>query len=221
MMNLVFLGPPGAGKGTQAKTFAAKRGLAHVSTGDMFRAAVSAGTPLGTEAKRYMDKGELVPDAVVCGLVRERIARPDCRGGFILDGFPRTVPQAVSLDEDLAALGMKPVACVDFRIDRAELARRLTARETCRKCGAAYNTITNPSRKPGVCDVCGGETYVRDDDRPETVERRLTEYDMKTAPLIEFYAGKSALLLLDASGTPKAVAARLEAMFHRPDQPAP
>jgi adenylate kinase len=220
-MNLVFLGPPGAGKGTQAKTFAAKRGLAHVSTGDMFRAAAAAGTPLGNEARRYMERGELVPDDVVCGLVRDRISQPDCARGFILDGFPRTVNQALSLERDLQSLRMKPVACVDFRIDRRELMRRLTARQTCRKCGAAYNTITNPSRKAGVCDACGGETYLRDDDRPETVERRLTEYDMKTAPLIEFYAGRSALLLLDASGTPGAVSGRLDGIFSRPEHRAP
>ena len=215
-MNLVFLGPPGAGKGTQAKTFAAKHKVAHISTGDMFRAAAAQGTKLGVEAKKYMDKGELVPDDVVCGLVRDRITAADCKNGFILDGFPRTVPQALALEKDLKGLGMKPVVCVDFRIERSELMRRMTARVSCRKCGAVYNTITKPEKKPGVCDVCGGETYVRDDDRPETVERRLTEYDRKTAPLIEFYAGRSSLLGLDGAGTPAAVGSRLEAMFSRP-----
>jgi adenylate kinase len=214
-MNLVFLGPPGAGKGTQAKTFAAQRGLAHISTGDMFRAAVAAGTKLGAEAKRYMDRGELVPDAVVCGLVRERIGHADCRGGFILDGFPRTVPQATVLDQDLVSLKMEPVLCVDFRVDRGDLMRRLTSRVSCRKCGAVYNTLTNPPRKAGVCDACGGEIYVRDDDRPETVERRLAEYDRKTAPLLDFYAGRSNLRVLEASGTPAEVAKRLDRLFPR------
>jgi adenylate kinase len=212
-MNLVFLGPPGAGKGTQAKTFAQAKAIPHISTGDMFRAAVTAGTPLGVEAKRYMDKGELVPDEVVCGLVRERISKPDCKNGFILDGFPRTVPQAIALERDLAALGVKAIRCVDFRIERGELVRRLTARLTCRKCGAVFNTITNPPKKAGVCDVCGGETYVRDDDRPETVERRLLEYDRKTAPLLDFYAGRSNLDVLDAAGTPSEVGMRLARLF--------
>ena len=149
---------------------------------------------------------------------RQIPANLDAAHAFYLGYEMCKAAQALTLEKDLADLGLKPVACVDFRIDRGELARRLTARQTCRKCGAAYNTITNPSKKPGVCDLCGGETYVRDDDHPGTVDRRLTEYDMKTAPLIDFYAGRSALLLLDASGTPGAVAARLDAMLGRPER---
>jgi adenylate kinase len=214
-MNLVFLGPPGAGKGTQAKTFAAQRGIPHISTGDMFRAAVAANTPLGAEAKRYMNKGELVPDAVVCGLVQERIAKPDCAKGFILDGFPRTVPQALSLEKDLAALGLKPAQVVDLRVDRKALMGRLTGRVTCKKCGAVYNTITNPPKKAGSCDACGGETYTRADDQEAAIETRLSEYDQKTAPLLHFYEARKQLLALDGSGTPAEVGKRLEALFPR------
>jgi adenylate kinase len=212
-MNLVFLGPPGAGKGTQAKTFAAHRGVPHVSTGDMFRAAAAAGTPLGVQAKEFMDKGVLVPDSVVCGVVRERLAKPDCGAGFILDGFPRTTPQALDLEQALSASKKAPITCVDFRIDRGELLERLTARLTCRKCGAVYNKTTNPPKKAGTCDVCGGETYTRDDDKAETVAKRQTEYDQKTAPLLQFYEGRKQLRILDASGTPADVARRLEALF--------
>jgi adenylate kinase len=214
-MNLVFLGPPGAGKGTQAKTFAEKRGIPHISTGDMFRAAVAAKTPLGTEAKRYMDKGELVPDSVVSGLVKERIGKPDCTKGFILDGFPRTIPQALSLEKDLATLGLKPAQVVDLRVDRKALMGRLTGRVTCRKCGSVFNMLTNPPKKPGVCDACGGETYTRDDDREEAIGKRLSEYDLKTAPLIDFYQGRKQLLVLEGSGTPAEVGKRLEALFPR------
>lgn len=214
-MNLVFLGPPGAGKGTQAKTFAHARKIPHVSTGDMFRAAVTAGTALGREAKAYMNRGELVPDSVVCGLVRERIGMADCARGFILDGFPRTVPQATSLDRDIAELLLAPVRCVDFAIERAALTRRLASRLTCRKCGAVYNTITSPPKKTGACDACGGEVYTRDDDKPETVENRLSEYDRKTAPLLDFYAKRGNLVTLDGSGSPLEVEKRLDALFPR------
>jgi adenylate kinase len=170
---------------------------------------------MGLSAKKYMDKGELVPDDVVCGLVRERIGKPDCKKGFILDGFPRTVPQALSLEKDLAAAGLKAPICVDFKVDRGDLVRRLTARVSCRKCGAVYNTISNPPKKKDVCDACGGETYVRDDDKPETVTNRLVEYDRKTAPLIDFYTGRKQLRVLEGTGSPAEVAARLDKLFPR------
>lgn len=214
-MNLIFLGPPGAGKGTQAKTFAKARGLPHISTGDMFRAAAAAKTPLGISAKKFMDAGGLVPDEVVCGVVRERIAQPDCKKGFILDGFPRTVPQALALEKDLALLELEPAVCVDFRVDRGDLVGRLTSRVSCRKCGAVYNTLFSPPKKAGVCDACGGELDTRDDDKPETVKARLAEYDRKTAPLIEFYEKKKQLRLLDGAGTPAVVGERLDELFPR------
>jgi adenylate kinase len=157
----------------------------------------------------------LVPDEVVCGLVRERLAKPDCDKGFILDGFPRTTPQALDLEKGLAAAGKAAPQCVDFRIDRNELMQRLTARLTCRKCGAVYNKITNPPKKAGTCDACGGETYTRDDDKAETVGRRLAEYDQKTAPLLQFYESRKQLRVLDASGSPAEVGKRLDALFPR------
>jgi adenylate kinase len=181
----------------------------------MFRAAAAAQTPLGLSAKKYMDKGELVPDEVVCGLVRERIAKPDCKTGFILDGFPRTVPQAQALEKDLAAVGLKPVVVVDFRIDRKELLDRLTARLTCKKCGSVFNRLFSPPKKAGLCDSCGGEVYTRADDREEAIAKRQTEYDRKTAPLIEFYQAKKQLRVLDGSGSPAEVGRRLDGLFPR------
>jgi adenylate kinase len=209
-MRFVFLGPPGAGKGTQAQRFCAKHGIPQISTGDLFRAAVAAGTGLGKEAKGYMDRGELVPDAVVIGMVAERLARPDAAKGFVFDGFPRTVAQAVALDEALKKAQTPLDACVDFTVPRADLVRRLTRRVTCRKCGAIRSLDGPPPKAEGKCDVCGGELYVRDDDKPETVEKRLREYDAKTAAVAGYYADKSLLIRLDAGRTPEQVAAELD-----------
>jgi len=208
-MHLVFLGAPGAGKGTQAKVVSSLWNVPHVSTGDIFRAAIKEGTPVGREAKGYLDRGELVPDAVVCGIVRERLARPDCRSGFILDGFPRTVPQAEALETALVELGLPLKAAVNFTIDRAVLVARLSARVTCKACGSVFNTESNPPKVAGRCDACGGETYVRDDDRPETVARRLEEYDRKTAPLESWYRSKGIFHEVDASGAVSDVTAAL------------
>lgn len=209
-MRFVFLGPPGAGKGTQAQRFCAENGVPQISTGDLFRAAVAAGTPLGREAKAFMDRGELVPDSVVCGMVAERLAKPDCAKGFVLDGFPRTVAQADALDAVLAKAGTPLKAAVDFAVPRDELVRRLTRRLTCRKCGAVRSLDAVPGGAGGACDVCGGELYVRDDDRPETVERRLKEYDAKTASLAAHFASKGLLIRLDAARPAAAVAADLD-----------
>ncbi len=209
-MHLVFLGAPGAGKGTQAKVLASRILVPHVSTGDIFRAAIKNGTPVGVEAKGFLDRGELVPDAVVCRIVRERLAEADCRKGFILDGFPRTVPQAESLSVSLVELGLPLKAVVNFTIDRNELVARLSSRVTCRSCGTVFNLESNPPKVAGCCDSCGGETYVREDDRPETVARRLEEYDRKTAPLEAWYRERGLLREVVASGTVTNVTAALD-----------
>jgi adenylate kinase len=215
-MRLVFLGPPGAGKGTQAQRVCAERGIPQISTGDLFRAALAAGTPLGLEAKGYMARGELVPDAVVCGMVTERLSKPDAAKGFILDGFPRTTAQAEALDLALSKARTPLAACIDFVVERAELIRRLTRRLTCRKCSAVYNLDVAPPAKSGVCDRCGGEVYVRDDDRPETVEKRLKEYDAKTAAVSGYYSGKALLRRVDAGKPLPEVSAEVDRLLGRP-----
>jgi adenylate kinase len=210
LMRVVFLGPPGAGKGTQAQRFCAKHGVPQISTGDLFRAAAASGTGLGKEAKGYMDRGELVPDSVVCGLVAERLRRGDCARGFVFDGFPRTIAQAEELDRVLHVAATPLQACVEFDVSRSDLVRRLTRRLTCRSCGAVRSMDGAAPKQAGRCDACGGELYVRDDDKPETVERRLREYDAKTAPLAEYYAGRGLLIRLDAGRSPDEVAADLD-----------
>jgi len=186
---LVFLGPPGAGKGTCASRVGAVVGIPQISTGDMLRAAVKAGTPLGAKAKGYMDAGELVPDQLVNGMLKERLAQPDCRKGFILDGYPRTLQQAQELDK-ITAIEMA------VNIDVAEdiLITRMASRVTCRKCGEIFNTLTLKPKKAGVCDKCGGELYQRDDQKPEVVRERLKVYNAKTAPLIDYYKKKGILV---------------------------
>ncbi len=196
-MNIVLLGAPGAGKGTQAAKLVEARGLAHISTGDIFRAAVTAGTPLGLEAKRFMDAGELVPDAVVIGIVQERLSEPDCAVGFILDGFPRTVPQADALTKALASMGKKLDHVISIDVDRAALIKRLTARRQCRSCGRIYNVLTSRPKHFNVCDDCGGEVFLRDDDSVGTVTNRLDVYDRNTAPLIDYYRKAGLLRSID------------------------
>ncbi|GAV30719.1 adenylate monophosphate kinase [Coriobacteriaceae bacterium EMTCatB1] len=198
-MNLMLLGAPGAGKGTQAAKLVEKYGLAHISTGDILRAAVAAGTPLGMTAKSYMDKGELVPDLVVIGLVKARLQEPDTAAGFILDGFPRTVAQADALGTELEALGKQLDAVISIEVDRAALIDRLTARRTCKQCGAIYNVLAQPETASGVCPACGGELYQRDDDTVETVSNRLAVYERSTAPLIEYYGKKGLLRRVDGN----------------------
>jgi adenylate kinase len=199
-MRLILLGPPGAGKGTQAKLLVERLGIPQVSTGDMLRAAVKAGTPLGREAKGYMDRGALVPDAVIVGLVRERLQQPDCARGYILDGFPRTVAQAEALEKTLAALHASMHHVVSLEVPVEDLVLRIAGRRTCRNCGAMYHVRFSPSTADGRCDACGGETYQREDDREETVRRRLAVYADQTAPLINFYEERDLLRRVPGTG---------------------
>ncbi len=198
-MILIFLGPPGSGKGTQAKRLTAEQAWPQLSTGDMLRSNISQGTKLGIEAKVLMDQGQLVPDAVVVGMIEERIQRPDCAAGFILDGFPRTISQAESLDQMLAAKNRQVDKVVEFQIRDQELLGRLSGRRTCSKCGTMYHVSTSPTKVEGVCDKCGGAVVQRDDDHVEVIQKRLAVYHRQTAPLIEFYTRQEKLSSLDAS----------------------
>ena len=192
-MRLVLLGAPGAGKGTQAKKLIEKHGIPQISTGDILRKAVADGTPLGKEAKSYMDKGELVPDKVVIGLIEDRLKQPDCKKGFILDGFPRNTAQAETLDAMLKKLNMPLDSALSVDVPKDDLMKRLTGRRTCKGCQQMYNVYFSPPKKNGVCDRCGGELFHRDDDKEETIKRRLDVYDAQTAPLINYYK-KSGIL---------------------------
>jgi len=200
-MNIVFLGPPGAGKGTQAKRITERYGIPQISTGDMFREHLSKGTELGKKAKEYMDKGQLVPDEIVLGMVEERLKQPDCEKGFILDGFPRTVPQAEALDEMLAKWGKKIDYAIAIEVPDEELVKRLTGRRTCKNCGMMYHVIFKPPKVEGKCDACGGELYQRADDNEETVRNRLKVYHESTAPLIDYYERKGVLHRVDGMGS--------------------
>jgi len=199
-MDVVLLGPPGSGKGTQAKKMVQRYHIPQISTGDILRGAVKEQTPLGVEAKGYMDQGQLVPDEVVVGIVRERLKGSDCNGGFILDGFPRTVPQAEALDSTLQEMKRAINHVVSIEVPNEELIRRLTGRRTCRSCGAMYHLMFDPPQKDGICDTCGGELYQRDDDQEETIRARLEVYEEQTAPLIAYYQGKGLLRAIDGLG---------------------
>jgi adenylate kinase len=199
-MDLILLGPPGSGKGTQAKKMVERYHLPQVSTGDILRQALKEQTPLGVEAKQYMDQGKLVPDEVVVGIVRERLKAPDCNGGFILDGFPRTVPQAEALGITLKAMNRGIDHVLSIEVANAELLKRLGGRRTCRNCGAMYHLLFDPPKKKGICDKCGGELYQRADDQEKTIKERLKVYDDQTAPLIEYYRGKGLLRTIDGLG---------------------
>jgi len=192
-MNLVLMGLPGAGKGTQAEKIVEKYNIPHISTGDMFRAAIKDGTELGLQAKSFMDKGELVPDEVTIGIVKERLAKDDCRQGFLLDGFPRTVAQAEALDSMLADLERPIDYVINVDVDKEILMERLTGRRICKECGATYHLVFNPPTKEGVCDRCGGELYQRADDNAETVQNRLDVNLAQTKPLLSFYEDKGTL----------------------------
>lgn len=197
-MNLVFLGPPGAGKGTQAERISGIYGIAHISTGDIFRENIKRGTELGRRAKEYMDRGELVPDEVVIGIVREALADEKCALGFLLDGFPRTVAQAEALEAMLREIGRPLDRVVNLSVPDEVVVERLTARRTCRDCGRNYHLVFNPPKVEGVCDACGGELFQREDDREETVRARLEEYRRKTEPLIDYYRERG--LLVEVAG---------------------
>lgn len=189
-MRLVLLGAPGAGKGTQAKKLIEKYGIPQISTGDILRKAVADGTPLGKEAKVIMDKGELVPDKIVLGLVEERVKQADCKKGFILDGFPRNTAQAEALDKLLNDLQMPLDSALSVDVPKEDLMKRLTGRRTCKKCQQMYNVYYSPPKKGAICDKCGGELFHRDDDKEETIKKRLDVYDAQTAPLIDYYNKK-------------------------------
>lgn len=206
-MRVVLLGPPGAGKGTQARGLAARWGVPQIATGDMLREAVAAGTPLGREARRYMDAGELVPDAVIIGLAGDRLGQADAGKGFVLDGFPRTVAQAEALDRVLDERGVRLDRVVLFEVPEETLVVRLTGRRVCRACDRNYHVAFSPARAGGRCDGCGGELYQRGDDEEGTVRRRLAVYARDTQPLIEYYRRRGLLVAIDAGGSMEAVLA--------------
>lgn len=210
-MNLILLGPPGVGKGTQAKLLIDRFGIPQISTGDILRAAVKELTPMGVKAKGYMDSGALVPDEVVIGIVEERLAQEDCRKGFILDGFPRTVPQADALAQVLSGMGRSIDRVVSLSVDKGELLKRLTGRRACSKCGAGYHVDFAPSRVSGVCDACSGELFQREDDKESTILNRLAVYEEQTAPLIAYYEKAGLLCSVDGMGSVDAVQAEIVA----------
>jgi adenylate kinase len=197
---VAFLGPPGAGKGTQARDLAQEWGVLHLATGDLLREAVAAGRPLGREAKSYMDQGALVPDDVIIRMMAERLSAADAGRGFILDGFPRTIAQAEALARLLKDLGQTLDAVVYFDVSEPELLRRLTGRRVCRACGHSYHLTSNPPRRAGVCDACGGELYQRDDDAEATVRNRLDVYRRQTAPLLDYYRQRNLLAPVSGEG---------------------
>jgi adenylate kinase len=207
-VRLVLVGPPGAGKGTQAEFIAAHLAVPKISTGDIFRANVAQGTPLGVEAKRYMDAGQLVPDEVTINMVRERLAEPDAADGFLLDGFPRTTPQAVALDKLLADLGDGLDLVLELVVDDDEVIRRLSGRRTCHGCGKIWHVEFDPPSRDGQCDRCGGRLFQRDDDKPETIAERLRVYARDTAPLVDYYGAQGKLVGIDATGPVEDVTVR-------------
>jgi adenylate kinase len=203
--NLILLGPPGAGKGTQASRIAADYGIPHISTGDILRSALKNQTPMGLEAKNYMDAGELVPDSVVIGIVKDRLQEPDTAKGFLMDGFPRTIPQAQALDAALDDLDRAVTRTLVILVDEEELVRRLTGRRICRSCQVPFHVMFNPPKAEGVCDRCGADLYQRDDDTEATVRNRLEVYRTQTEPLIEYYDRAGVVARIDGAQAPDAV----------------
>ena len=212
-MNLILLGPPGAGKGTQAKILTKKYDIPQISTGDILRAAIKYQTPMGIKAKSYMDSGALVSDEVVVGIVEERLAKPDCRNGFILDGFPRTVVQADALKKMLQALGKTIDHVISIDVDREELLERITGRRICKNCGKGFHIKFDPPKDNDTCDECGGELYQRDDDSEETMRKRLEVYDKQTAPLIAYYTQELLLRTIQGIGSIDDIQTRLLQVF--------
>ena len=199
MLRTILLGPPGAGKGTQAVKIVEKYGIPHISTGDIFRENIKKGTELGKKAQAYMNKGELVPDDLVIAIATARLLEDDCKNGFLLDGFPRTVYQAEKLDEFLEAHNSKIDKVVDISVGKEELMIRLTGRRVCKKCGASYHIVNIPPKKEGVCDICGGPLIQRDDDNAETAANRIEVYEEQTRPLVDYYKKAGNLVLIDGT----------------------
>lgn len=212
-MNLVLMGLPGAGKGTQGERIVEDYGIPHISTGDMFRAAMKEGTELGLKAKSFMDQGALVPDEVTIGIVRERLSKPDCEKGFLLDGFPRTVAQADALEHMLADLNKKIDFVINIDVDQSILMDRLTGRRICKSCGSTYHLVFNPPAKEGVCDRCGGELYQRADDNANTVQNRLDVNIKQTKPLLNFYEDKGYLRNINGQQDINVVFAEIEELL--------
>ncbi|MBR5766011.1 MAG: adenylate kinase [Lachnospiraceae bacterium] len=212
-MKIIMLGAPGAGKGTQAKMLAEKYGIPHVSTGDIFRANIKEQTELGMEAKKYMDQGLLVPDELTVKILLDRVAKDDCKNGYVLDGFPRTIPQAEVLDKAVAELGESIDYAINVDVKDENIIRRMSGRRACLKCGATYHIEHIPPKKEGICDKCGSELVLRDDDKPETVEKRLKVYHEQTQPLIDFYSKKGILKEVDGSQDMKDVFAAIVAIL--------
>lgn len=198
-MKIIMLGAPGAGKGTQAKKITKKYGIPHISTGDILRANIKAGTELGHKAKTFIDKGLLVPDDLVVDLVVDRISKEDCVDGYVLDGFPRTIPQAISLDTTLEGINETIDYAVNVEVPDTVIVERMSGRRACLSCGATYHIAYNPTKKEGICDVCGNELVLRDDDKPETVSKRLQVYHKQTQPLIDYYTEKKVLVEVDGT----------------------
>ena len=198
-MKIIMLGAPGAGKGTQAKQIATKYSIPHISTGDIFRANIKNGTELGKKAKEYMDQGLLVPDELTCDLVMDRIAQDDAKNGFVLDGFPRTIPQAEALDAALTKIGQSMDFAIDVDVPDENIINRMSGRRACLNCGATYHIVSIPPKKEGICDTCGNELVLREDDKPETVKKRLDVYHDQTQPLIDYYNGKGILKSVDGT----------------------
>lgn len=195
-LNIIMLGAPGAGKGTQARQLSLRFSIPHISTGDILREAVKNRTSLGLKAKSFLDKGKLVPDDVIIDVVKERLSKDDCRNGFILDGFPRTIPQAESLNSHIS-----DIIVINIHVDEAELIKRLSGRRVCKKCGANYHIIYSPPTNEGICNMCGGELYQRDDDTEDTIKARLQVYKNQTAPLIDYYKKKNILFTVSGKGS--------------------